>query len=699
MTVSSRRQFLAGASALAAGALAAPAMAQARRAAPVRAATGRPQYGTFGFDTAGMDRSVWPGDDFFAYANGGWVRATEIPADRSSWNTFGVLAELTSQRNKAIIEGAASGRDADSRKIAAFYQAYMDEAGIEVRGVEPLRPDLARIAAIADKRALAVAWGEQLRQDVDPLNATNYHTDHLFGLWVAQDFDNPQAYAGYLLQGGLWLPDRDYYLTDSARFTELRTRYKAHISTMMRLAGLDQPDARADRVMDLETKIARVHATRTESADVARANNRWPMAEFATRAPGMDWSAFFTAAGLQNRPNLFVWHPAAITGSASLVASEPLESWKDLMAFHAVARMAAVLPRAFVTESFAFNGTALSGTPQQSERWKRGVAQTNGALGDLVGKLYVRQHFPASSKRQVEQLVANIKTGFDRRIQRIDWMSPATKTRARRKLANLQVSVGYPEHWTDYSGFEVRRDDAYGNAQRSELSHYRRELAKFGRPVDRREWFMTAQEVNALNVPLANAIQFPAAILQPPFFDPAADPAVNYGAIGSVIGHEISHSFDAAGALFDENGRLANWWTEADFAHFRGETDKLAAQYDAYQAFADAHLNGRLEVDENIADVAGLPAAYDAYRLSLNGREAPVIDGFTGDQRFFLGWAQNYRSKYREPALRRAVLTDGHAPGPWRADTVRNVDAWYPAFDVQPGQQLYLAQRDRVQPW
>ncbi|WP_374576215.1 M13 family metallopeptidase [Phenylobacterium sp.] len=662
----------------------------------------KPQYGAFGFDAAGMDASVKPGDDFFEYADGGWVKATEIPADRSTFNTFAVLRELASKRTAEIIDEAAKSdapAGSNARKIGDYYSSFMDEAKIEALGAAPLKPELARIAAIGDRKALARELGAGLRADVDPLNATNLHTDRLFGLWVAEALDDTSRYRPYLLQGGLGMPDREYYLSDNERLTAVRADYEAHIGRVLALAGFDDVAARAKRVLALETAMAKVHWTTVDSSDIDRNKTVWKQADFAAKAPGLDWNAYFTAAGLADQPEFGVWQPSAIAGLAKLVGDQPLQTWRDYLAFHAVEQGAPYLSKAFVDENFAFNGKTLSGVPEQRARWKRGVDATSDALGEAVGQLYVARYFPPQAKAEAQAMVKNILAAFDARIERLDWMTPATKAKAHEKLANFQVGVGYPDKWRDYSGLEVVTGDAFGNHQRAELFEYRRNLAKLGRPVDRGEWYMTPQTVNALNAPLQNSIIFPAAILEPPFFDPAADPAVNYGAIGGVIGHEITHGFDDLGAMFDAQGNLRNWWTPEDLAYFKKASAALISQYDAYQPLPDLKLNGAQTLSENIADLGGLSTALDAYHLSLGGQPAPVIDGFTGDQRVFLGWAQNYRSKARDAALRRQVLTDVHSPGEYRADTVRNLDAWYSAFDVQPDQKLYLPPEGRVRIW
>jgi putative endopeptidase len=653
-----------------------------------------------GIDLAGMDRAVKPGDDFFAYANGGWMARTEIPPDRSSWGIGGELVELTTARVQDLIQIAASAPPgSEARKIGDYYSSYLDEAKIESLGLKPLQPTLARIAAIKDKKALAAELGRELRADVDALNSTNFETDHLFGLWVEQDLSDPKRYAPYLLQGGLGLPDRDYYLSTSPRMEAIRKANKAHVAKVLTLAGIKDADGQAQRIFELETKIAQVHAPRAESEDVLKANNPWANADFAKKAPGLDWTAYFAAAGLEKRPQFIVWHPKATAGEAALVASQPLSVWKEYLAFHQLDDFSNVLPKAFSDERFAFYGTTLSGTPQQQVRWKRAVNATNNALGEAVGKLYVAKYFPADSKAKVQAMVDDLIAAFRVRIDKLDWMAPATKAEARRKLATLKVGVGYPDHWIDYSALKVVPGDALGNAQRAELFEYRRNLAKFGHPVDRGEWAMTPQTVNAVNLPVRNALNFPAAILQAPDFNPANPIAMNLGATGATIGHEISHSFDDQGAMFDADGRLRNWWTPTDLAHFQASGKALAVQFNQYHPFPDLALNGEQELSENIADIAGLNAAYDAYRLANGGKEGPNQQGLSGDQQFFLAFAQSWRTKMREAQIRRAVVTDGHAPAEFRADTARNMDVWYPAFDVKPGEKLYLAPAERVRIW
>jgi predicted metalloendopeptidase len=667
-------------------------------AAPPKAGASR----FHGLDLAGMDRSVAPGDDFFAYANGAWVKRTEIPGDLGSFGVGHEVAELTDRRTAALIKAAAASKapaGSDLRKIGDCYAAFMDETRIEARGLAPLQPTLRTIAAITDRQALARYLGTTLRADVDVLNATRMETANLFGLWVAQDLDEPTRYAPFLLQGGLGLPERSYYLDPSEGMASVRSQYLAHVAAMLNLAGVPDAAAHAAKVVDLETRMAKVHASREESGDVLKGNNHWTRADFGRKAPGLDWEAFFAAAEL-GQPQVFVvWQPAAFTGLSALTAEVPLDTWKDYLVFHAIQQRARVLPRAVADQSFAFYGKVLSGASRPRDRWKTGVAMTNSALGEVVGKAYVARYFPPAEKRRAEQMVAHIIAAFRTRIEHLDWMSPATKAKALAKLATLKVGVGYPDRWRNYGGLKIQPDDAFGNAERAERFEYTRNLRKLGQPIDRTEWVMNPQLVNAVNLPVMNALNFPAAILQPPYFDPKRPAAMDYGAIGAVIGHEISHSFDDSGSLFDATGKLNNWWTPEDLKHFQASADQLVRQYNAYRPFPDLAINGKQCLGENIADVAGLAAAYDAYRLSLGGREAPVVQGLSGDQQFFLSYAQSWREKIREPLLRQQILTDGHAPAPFRPATVRNLDAWYQAFPVKPGQALYLAPQDRVRIW
>jgi putative endopeptidase len=654
-----------------------------------------------GLDFAAIDRAVAPGDDFFRYANGKWLAKAEIPPDRSSWGTGAELTELTLKRTDELIRAAetTSSPGSEARRIGDYYATYMDAARIEERGLRPLEPLLQKIAAIADRAALARALGATLRTDVDILNNTELHTPNIFGLWVAQDLSDPSHYSPFLLQGGLGMPDRDYYLNASPKMAEIRTRYQEHIAAVLALAHIADPQGKAGRIFELERRIAAVHLSRAESEDVLKGNNHWSAAELAQRAPGLDWPAFLASAGLGQQREFVIWQPAAVTGISALTASEPLETWKDYLRFHLIDGLSGFLPKAFLTEQFSFHQHVLSGTPEEQPRWKRAVEETNAAFGEAVGKLYVAKYFPPAEKARAQAMVHNLIAAFATRIDRLEWMAPQTRTRAKEKLESLKVGVGYPDHWRDYSGLEVVRGDAFGNARRAQLFDYHYNLQKLGHPVDRGEWAMTPQLVNAVNLPAMNAINFPAAILQPPDFDPQRDPVMDYGAIGAVIGHEISHSFDDQGALFDANGKLQNWWTKEDFAHFQAAGERLVEQFNAYHPFPDLSVNGRQTLSENIADVAGLADSFDAWRLSLQGRPPPSLEGYSAEQLFFLSFAQSWRRKVREAALRRQLVTDGHAPAEYRADTVRNLDAWYDAFQVVPGQKLYLAPADRVRVW
>lgn len=637
---------------------------------------------------------VAAGDDFFTYVNADWLHSVQIPADRSSWSNGAEMMELNNQRLKAMIEAAAQGATGEAKKVTDYYNTALDEAAIEAKGLAPLQQVLAPIAAIKDKKQLTKVLGASLRVDVDPLNATNFFTENLFGLWIAQGFTDPTHNTPYLLQGGLGLPDRAYYLDQNVRMAELRSKYQAHIAATFKLAGIAQAEERAARVFALETKIAESHGTREDSADVLKANNNWSAADFAKHAPGMDWKLFLQSAGLGKQQKFIAYHPSAIKGAAALVGSESLDSWKDFLTFHTINHLHSAEPKALSEEHFNFYGRTLSGTPEQAARWKRSLAAIDEAMPDALGQMYVSKYFPASSKQYVQEMVSNIVAAFHKRIDQLDWMAPATRKEAHAKLDTLYVGVGYPEKWAKYDGLKVVSGDAMGNLLRAEKFHTQQQLAKLHQPVDRTEWCMPAQLVNAVNMPMQNAINFPAAILQKPDFDPAFPDAINYGAIGAVIGHEISHSFDDQGAQFDAKGLLRDWWTKEDGEHFKNASAVLVAQYSAYKPFPDLALNGQQTLSENLADLAGLAAAYDAYQTKLQGKASPQAD-----REFFSGYAQSWRTVMREPALRQRVLTDGHSPAQWRTYTVRNLDAWYKAFDVQPGQFLYLKPEERVRVW
>ena len=639
--------------------------------------------------------TVLPGDDFYAWANGDWMAKTAIPADRGAWGAMYALAEDTNARIVKLVEeaGTAKSASAEARKVADFYAAYMDEAGIEAAGLAALKPRLGRIDAIQDRAGLARVLGEFLRADVDPLNATNFSTPNLFGAWINQGLTDPSRNVPYLLQGGIGLPDRAYYLDDSPKMAELRKGYQAYIAAVLKQAGYGNPEARAAKIFALETALAESHASREESADIQKANNLWTIKDFAAKAPGMDWQAFMAGARLGKQDRFIAYHPGALAGAARQVEATDLAIWKDYLAFHSLHQFASTLPKAYSDLRFDFFGKTLTGSPQQSARWKRALAATNGAMDEAVGKLYVAKYFPAEDKARILKMVAEIKTAFEHRIDKLAWMAPSTRAQAKEKVRTMYVGVGYPDNWESYAKLEVSPKDALGNVLRAQEFHYAQQIAKLGQKPKKTDWHMPPQLVNAVNLPLQNAMNFPAAILQAPFYDPKASDAQNYGAIGAVIGHEISHSFDDMGAQFDAQGRLRDWWTKEDLAHFKQASQKLVEQYNAYQPFDDLAINGQLTLSENLSDLAGLAAAYDALKATPGGKTVEA------DRAFFTGYAHAWRTKAREASARRAVLTDGHASGQYRTYTVRNLEAWYRAFDVKPGQKLYLAPEQRVRVW
>ena len=680
----------------------APAIVCAGLASLTGCAKKTPPPAAHGIAVANMDRSVIPGDNFYLYANGDWIKRTVIPPDRAGIGVFTTLLDRSNKRTAAVIQSAGKANapaGSNERKIADLYHSYMDKAAIEADGLTPVESHLKAIAAIRNKRELARAMGEALRADVDPLNNTNFRTTHLFGLWVAPGFHDSAHYSAYLLEGGLVLPNRQFYLDDNAHMKKICAAYQTYVSTMLKMAGFSDPDARATSIVALEHAIAEKHISLADNEDIHKADNTWKRTDFAAKAPGLDWNEYFEGAGLTKQASFDVWQPSGFVGEAALVASTPLDTWKDWMAYHLIEEYAGSLPKAFADENFDLFGKTLYGVPQQRPRWKRGVSVVNGLLGDAVGQIYAKRYFPPEAKAAAQAMVANIIAAYKVRLQGLTWMAPSTKQEAEAKLNALYVGVGYPETWKSYAGYEVKPDDLFGNVWRGSLFRYHQQIARLGGDVNRKEWSMEPQTVNAVNLPLQIALNFPAAILQPPFFDPKAPAASNYGAIGSIIGHEISHTFDTEGSTFDAQGRLRDWWTAADLAHFDAATAKLAAQYDTYMPFPDLHVNGKQTLAEDIADVAGLSAAYDGYHASLGGKTAPKLEGFSGDQQFFIAFGQNWGSKARPAALRQQVLTDPHAPAQYRADTVRNVNAWYSAFDVKPGQKLYLTPENRVRIW
>jgi putative endopeptidase len=661
---------------------AAPAAEASVAATPMAA---KPAYGTFGFDEAGMDRTVQPGDSFYNYTSGTWAKNTPIPADKSNYGSFNILSDLSEARTREILDEQAKD---PSSKIGIAYSTYLDRAAIEAKGMAPIQPILNKIKG-ATKKTYSTLLGELSRDGiVGPIAGG-----------VGQDDKNPNAYVFGIYQSGLGLPDRDYYLSTDAKLAAAKTAYEAHIAKMFTLAGEANAAARAKAIVAFETAIAKVSWTRIESRDATKTYNKMTVAQLQKLAPGIDFAAVFKAGGANTVTDVVVAQPSAVGAISKLVAAAPIGVLKDQLILKALTDFADVLPKPLDDENFAFNGTTLGGTPQQEERWKRAVQFTSGSMDDEVSKLYVAKYFPPETKAAADKLVKNIISAMDTRIDKLEWMAPETKVKAHAKLAAFTPKIGYPDRWKDYSALQIVAGDAFGNNIRANEWQHDYETAKLGKPVDRLEWGMTPMTVNAYANFGMVEIVFPAAILQPPFFDPAADPAINYGGIGAVIGHELSHHFDDQGAKYDATGTLSDWWTPADVKNFGALTGKVVAQYDAYEPLPGMHVKGALTLGENMADLAGLTVAYDAYKKSLNGVAAPVIDGFTGDQRFYLGWAQVWRRSYREATLRQRLLTDPHSPSEQRASIVRNMDPWYGAFQPKPGEKLYLAPADRLKVW
>jgi putative endopeptidase len=673
-----KRYILAASTAVILGSFTAMAASQHAGHAPAAKAADRPQYGSFGFDAAGMDRAVAPGASFYNYANGNWDRTTQIPDDRSNFGMFTLLADLSQTRTREIVEQAAR---APGSRIGDFYASFMDETAVNAAGITPLRPMMARVQAIANRSDWAAEAGRLFRQGVNaPFNG-----------YVNSDERNPNEMIARLTQSGLGLPDRDYYLSDDAGQVQKRTAYQAYLAQLLSLAGEQGGAERAAAVLAFERRLAEAHWTRIQNRDEEATYNRWAIADFARNAPGFDWALYFRETGLSGQAHILVSQPSTFTATARIVSETPLEVLKDYMLLRLVDNAAPFLSQPFVDANFAFRGTVLNGTPRNTDRWKRGVDLVTASIPDDVSRIYVQRYFPPEAKREADALVRNVIAAMDRRLAGLTWMAPETRARARRKLAAFTPKIGYPDHWRDYSSVRISRTNLLQNIINATEFEYQRNLNKLGRPVDRSEWGMTPMEVNAYANPVWNEIVFPAAILQPPFFDPNADPAVNYGGIAAVIGHEISHHFDDQGSHYDETGALREWWTAEDRTRFNALTAQLVAQYDAYEPLPGRHVQGALTLGENIADLAGLTVAYDAYHHMLGTRRAPVIDGLTGDQRFYLGWAQIWRRKYREANLLQRLLTDPHSPSEQRAAVVRNLDPWYAAFRPAPGEALFLA--------
>jgi predicted metalloendopeptidase len=651
----------------------------------------RPRIGTWGLDLAAGDRSVKPGDDFYRYADGNWLDTTRIPPDRTSWSSFVELGERSEREIHEIAESlpADAPQGSTEQKAGDFYRAYLDTAAIEQKGLAPVLPGLQAIAAARTHEQLAELMG---RPDLD-LKAP-------LGVGITTDQKNPDRYIVVILQSGLSLPDRDYYLKDDPVFTDLRTKYQAHVERMLTLAGEKNAAAQAASILDIETRIARVHWPAAKRRERDLTYNLRTRAELDQLSPGFPWQPLLAAQGLDGQAEFVVRELDAVQALSTLFKQIPVERWHAYFEYQYLAANADVLPAAIDAERFDFYGRILNGQPQQRERWKRAVAALNGGLGEVTGQLYVQKYFPPEAKQKVVALVENLRLAYAARIQQLAWMSADTKKVALEKLAAVRPKIGYPDKWRDYSALQVVPGDAFGNKSRADVFEWHRQLARLGKPTDRDEWNMTPQTVNAYYNPTFNEIVFPAAILQPPFFDAHADAAVNYGGIGGVIGHEMGHGFDDQGSKSDARGVLRTWWQPEDDQAFRKRVDSLAAQFDKFEALPGLNVNGRLTLGENIGDLGGLSVAYEAYQISLHGKKAPVLDGFTGDQRFFLSWAQVWRSLYRDEQLRTLVMSNPHSPPKFRVNgPVRNLDAWYTAFDVKAGDQLYVPPEDRVRIW
>jgi putative endopeptidase len=651
------------------------------------ASTVAPRFGTWGFDLTGRDESVKPGDDFFAYANGEYVKRTTIPEDRARFGNFDALAILSESRVHEILTEAAAHPDESTAKIGAFFTAFMDEAKVEEAGAKPLAPELDQIKAATTLADLATIMGQPGGMGRS-----------LFGADISADAKDPGHYAVYVGSGGLGLPDKDYYLKPS--FAAIKTKYEAYVKKLLTLIDWPDADKQAAEIVAFETKLAEASWDRAELRDRDKTYHAMSLDEVAKLAPGFGFHEMMDARGLGKVARVIVSDDSAFPKKAAIFAATPLETLKAWMAYGTADAASPFLSKAFVDTQFEFRAKTISGQPEQMDRWKRGVAVANQALAEDIGKVYVARYFPAESKQQMLELVANIKTALAARIEKLDWMSEATRKAAEEKLARFSVKIGYPDKFRDYSKLVVKPDDLYGNVDRSGVFEWQRSLDRLDQPVDRKEWGMPPQKVNAYYNPTFNEIVFPAAILQPPFFDPQADPAINYGGIGGVIGHEISHGFDDQGRKSNGEGVLKDWWTNEDAENFNQRAAKLGAQYESIEILPGEHVNGKLTMGENIGDMGGMNLALAAYRTSLGGKPAPVIDGLTGDQRVFFGWAQVWRTKIRDEALIKQIHSDPHAPAEARVNgVVRNMDAWYEAFNVKPGDKLYVAPEDRVKIW
>ncbi|WP_226565328.1 M13 family metallopeptidase [Shewanella chilikensis] len=665
-----------------------PEVAKTATAAAVSQALGS------GIEFANFDKSVRPQDDFYTYVNGGWIKNTEIPADRTSTGAFYDLREKSRDDVKAIIEEVAQSKDlkpgSDEQKVADLYRSFMDSYKLNQLGIKPLESELAIIDAIKDKQALAAYFGKsQILGGGTPM-----------AFYIDVDAKDSSRYATHIWQYGLSLPEKDYYFNEGERFVNIRKAFVEHIVKMFTLAGFAEPQQSAEAIMKLETAIAAKHWDVVESRDSTKTYNKFEVKELSTLAPDIDWNAYLTALGADKQADIIINQPSFIEGLNQIVKDTDLATWKTYMRWQLLTHFASDLSEPLDKENFEFFAKTLNGQQEQEPRWKRGVAKVNSLLGEVVGKVYVKRHFAPEAKERMEHLVENLRGAYADSIDELEWMGADTKVAAKEKLAKFNPKIGYPDKWEDYSKLTIKADDLVGNEIRAGEVEHQKQLAKLGSPIDKGEWHMTPQTVNAYYNPTMNEIVFPAAILQPPFFNMAADDAVNYGGIGAVIGHEMGHGFDDQGAKFDGEGNMRDWWTEQDLKEFAARGKALIAQYDGYYVFDDLHVNGSLTLGENIGDLSGVTIAYKAYKKSLAGKEAPVIDGLSGDERFFLGFAQIWRAKIKEEAMRNRVATDPHSPAKFRAiGSLSNMPQFYSTFDVKPGDGMYIEPAQRVKIW
>ncbi len=661
---------------------------------PPAATTEAPPPLTSGFDAATFDKTMRPQDDLYRYVNGGWLARTEIPADKASYGGFVEANDRTQDQLRALVEAVAktpAAAGSPQQKIGDFFAAFMDEARADTLGIAPLASEFARIDAITTKADLATYFARQLKLGVGGTVIQG---------GVEGDAQEPTRSVLYVSQGGIGLPDRDYYLKTDPKLQDIRAKYVDYVTAMLGAASVPDAKAAAAGVMALETSLARAHWTNVENRDAVKTYNRVPVKDLASRFPGMDWTAWTTELGVADAPHVIVSQPSFFAALAKTVASRPVDQWKAHLKFHAIDRFAPYLSSTLVNTRFDFRGKTLQGIQTLQPRWRRALTNMDSTLGELLGQVYVEKHFSPAAKARMDQLVENLRTAFKQGIDGLEWMGPETKKEAQAKLAAFRPKIGYPTKWRDYSAVDIRKDDLTGNMLRAIEADAAFQLAKVGKAVDPEEWGMTPQTINAYYNPIRNEIVFPAAILQPPFFDMGADDAMNYGAIGAVIGHEMGHGFDDQGRRFDAKGVLRDWWTTKDGDEFMRRAKGLSAYYGAKEPIPGVKVNGELTLGENIGDLTGLVIAHRAYRMSLGGKEAPVMDGLTGDQRFFAGWAQAWRAKQRDEALRNQVMADPHSPDQVRGTgPLPHVEAFYTAFDVKPGDKLYLAPEARVKIW